>query len=176
MTREPGGTRVSDRIREVLLDNKNKKMTALTETLLYMASRAQLVEEVIKPRLKRGETVLCDRWLDATLAYQGYGAGVDRKWIRGLGKAATQGIQPDLTLFLNLPLFIGLRRATRHKKADRIENKNIRYHEKVRKGYLAIAKKEPKRFRVVRVGERDSIWAVHEKVKAIVQHAISKNK
>ena len=176
LTREPGGTQVSDGIREVLLDNKNKKMTALTETLLYMASRAQLVEEVIKPRLKRGEIVLCDRWLDATLAYQGAGGGVDKKWIQDLGQVATQGIQPDLTLFLNLPLHIGLRRAISHKKADRMESKNMRYHEKVREGYLAIAKKEPKRFHVVRMGERDSIWVVHEKVKAIVQYAISKNR
>ena len=175
LTREPGGTSVSDGIREVLLDNKNKKMTALTETLLYMASRAQLVEEVIKPRLERGEIVLCDRWLDATLAYQGYGGGVDKKWIEKLGKVATQGIRPELTLFLNLPLQIGLRRATSHKKADRMESKNIRYHERVKKGYLAIAKKEPRRFHLVRVDEKDSVRAVHEKIKAIVQHALSKN-
>ena len=176
LTREPGGTSVSDGIRAVLLDNKNKRMTALTETLLYMASRAQLVEEVIKPRLKRGEIVLCDRWLDATLAYQGYAGGVDKKWIEGLGNVATQGIRPGLTLFLNLPLQIGLRRAISHKKADRMERKNTRYHEKVRKGYLAIAKKEPRRFRLLPVGEKDPVRAVHEKIKIIVQNAISKNK
>ena len=176
LTREPGGTGVSDGIRAVLLDNKNKRMTALTETLLYMASRAQLVEEVIKPRLERGEVVLCDRWLDATLAYQGYGGGVDKKWIEGLGKTATQGIQPALTLFLDLPLKIGLRRALSRKKADRVESKNIHYHEKVRKGYLAIAKKEPRRFRPVRIREKDSIWAVHEKIKKMIQNALSKNK
>jgi len=176
LTREPGGTSVSDGIRAVLLDNKNKKMTAITETLLYMASRAQLVEEVVKPRLKRGEIVLCDRWLDATIAYQGYGGGVDKKWIESLAKVATQGIKPDLTLFLDLPLQIGLQRALSHKKADRMENKNIRYHKRVRKGYFVIAKKEPRRFRVLRVGEKDSVQVVHKKIKAMVQHVLSKNK
>ena len=101
---------------------------------------------------------------------------MDKKWIGSLGKAATQGIQPALTLFLNLPLQVGLRRAKCRKKADRVESKNIRYHEKVRRGYLAIAKKEPRRFHLVRIGEKDSIWAVHETIKGIVQNVLSKNK
>ena len=176
LTREPGGTAVSDGIRAVLLDNKNKKMTAVTETLLYMASRAQLVEEVIKPRLQRGEIVLCDRWLDATLAYQGYGGGVDKRWIEELGKAATQGIRPALTLFLTLPLAIGLKRAISHKKADRMESKGLGYHKKVRRGYLAIATKEPRRFRLLPVGDNDTVLSVHEKIKEMIQNVLSKNK
>ena len=147
-------------------------MTPVCETLLYMASRAQLVQEVIAPKLKQGIIVLCDRWLDATVAYQGYGAGVDIKWIHSLGKEATQGIQPKLTTFLNLPLLCGLRRAKGFKKADRMENKTIRFHEKVRRGYLAIAKKEPKRFISLNVKETDTIRQVHEKIKKVIQSVI----
>ncbi len=164
-TREPGGTRVGDAIRDVLLDPANKKMTPDCETLLYMAARAQLVTEVILPKLKAGFVVLCDRWLDATLAYQGYGAGVDVDWIKYLGKKATGGIEPSLTLFLDLPLLTGLRRAKSHKQADRMEKKDILFHKKVRRGYEAIAKKEPQRFRWIRISENESIGSVHEKVK-----------
>ncbi len=164
LTREPGGTAIGDGIRQILLDNKNKSMTPTVETLLYMASRAQLVEEVILPQLKAGKMVLCDRWLDATVAYQGYGAGVDVKWIESLGQKATQGIQPILSLFLDLPLEIGLKRAKSHKPADRMEKKAFLFHQKVRKGYLAIAKKEPRRFKRLSILESDSIQVVHEKI------------
>ncbi len=170
LTREPGGTRVGDGIRKILLDNRHKKMTAVTETLLYMASRAQLVEEVVKPRLKKGQIVLCDRWLDATLAYQGYGGGVDKKWIETLGKEATQGIRPKLTLFLELPLACGLRRAKQHKEADRMERKEMGFHQRVRQGYLRIAKSEPRRFKRVKIKESDGVSLVHEKIKKVVSN------
>ncbi len=165
LTREPGGTRLSDAIRNILLDNKNKGVSGVTETLLYMASRAQLVTEVIAPRLKRGEIVLCDRWMDSTVAYQGFGAGIDIAWIRALGEEATQGIEPALTLFLDLPLEEGLKRAVSHKKADRMERKSLLFHRKVRRGYDWIARKEPKRFKRVIISPKDSIEAVHEKIK-----------
>ena len=163
VTRDPGGTRVGDAIRQVLLDPKNK-ISGTAETLLYMASRAQIVEEVIAPRLKNGQIVLCDRWLDATLAYQGFGEGVDVAWIRSLGKEVTQGIVPDLSLYLDLSVRAGLRRATSHKSADRMERKNILFHERVRKGFLWIAKKEPGRFRRIEIAESDSIPMVHKKI------------
>jgi len=172
LTREPGGTRVGDGIRKILLDNRHKKMTAVTETLLYMASRAQLVEEVIKPRLKKGEIVLCDRWLDATLAYQGYGGGVDKKWIEALGQEVTQGIRPKLSLFLELPLACGLRRAKQHKKADRMERREIGFHKKVRQGYLRIAKTEPRRFKKIKIKESDGVSLVHEKIKKAVSNVL----
>ena len=165
LTREPGGTAISDSIRSVLLDNKNKKMSGVCETLLYMASRAQLVSEVIMPRLKRGEIILCDRWSDATIAYQGFGAGIDVKWIHSLADKATGGIKPSLSLFLDLPLEIGLQRAVSHKKADRMEEKNFLFHRRVRKGYEWIARREPKRFRRVSIGADDSVEIVHEKIK-----------
>ena len=168
LTREPGGTRVGDAIRGVLLDKKNKKMSSFCETLLYMASRAQLVEEVIAPKLRQGVVVLCDRWLDATVAYQGYGGGVDVEWIYQIGRKATLGLKPALSLYLNLPVEAGLRRARKRKAADRIESKNIRFHQKVRQGYLAIARQDPGRFKRIAVSEKDSIAAVHERVKASV--------
>ncbi len=172
LTREPGGTQIGDAIRSILLDNKHCRMTAVCETLLYMASRAQLVSEVIGPRFRRGEMVLCDRWLDATVAYQGYGAGVNVDWIRSLGKAVTQGISPRLTIFLDLPLKVGLRRAKRHKKADRMEKKTYFFHQRVRAGYLALAKKEPKRFKRIEVKEKDTVQSVHEKIKKVVSHVL----
>ncbi len=172
LTREPGGTAISDGIRKILLDNKNKKMTPICETMLYMASRAQLVDEIIKPKLKQGKIVLCDRWLDATVAYQGYGGGVDVAWIKSLGKFATQGITPRLSIFLDLPLVVGLKRATSHKAADRMERKNILFHKKVRQGYLRIAKEESRRFKKVSVGEKDSILKVHEKIKKAVMDVL----
>ena len=174
LTREPGGTRVGDAIREVLLDNKNKSLTAVSETLLYMASRAQLVTEVILPQLKKGNIVLCDRWSDATIAYQGFAGGVDPDWIRGLAGQATQGIAPDLSLFLALPLKVGLRRAVSHKKADRMERKKFLYHQKVRQGYEWIAKKEPQRFRRIPIGSSETIAQVHEKIKAEVMRVLEK--
>lgn len=172
LTREPGGTKVSDGIRKILLDHRNREMTPLVETLLYMASRAQLVEEVIKPKLRQGKVVLCDRWLDATVAYQGYGGGVDVRWIKALGEAATQGIRPRLSVFLDLPLEAGLRRAKSHKAADRMERKKLAYHKKVRRGYYAIAKAEPKRFRIVKVRENDPIQAVHDKIRKVVYRVL----
>ncbi len=165
LTREPGGTVVSDAIRAILLDNKNKGLSAVSETLLYMASRAQLVSEVILPLLKKGEIVLCDRWMDSTVAYQGFGGGIDIAWIRALGDKATQGVKPALTLFLDLPLKAGLKRAVSHKKADRMERKNFIYHRKVRRGYDWLAKKEPGRFKRLKISEKDSVAAVHEKIK-----------
>ncbi|MGH7198248.1 MAG: dTMP kinase [Candidatus Omnitrophota bacterium] len=172
LTREPGGTKVSDGIRKILLDPRNKNMTPLCETLLYMASRTQLVEEVIRPQLKKGRIVLCDRWLDATVAYQGYGGGVDVRWIKALGETATQGVRPRLSLFLDLPLEAGLRRAKSHKAADRMERKKLAYHRRVRRGYYAIAKAAPGRFQIVKVKEGDPVQAVHEKIRKAARRVL----
>jgi dTMP kinase len=139
-------------------------MCAVTETLLYMASRAELVEQVIRPRLKKGQVVLCDRWLDATVAYQGYGAGVDLGWIDSLGKAATRGIKPWRTVYLDLPLAVGLRRIRRRAAPDRMERKHRAFHARVRRGYLRIARKDPRRFKVVKLTAQDSVSSTHEKI------------
>ena len=172
LTREPGGTRIGDAIRSVLLDPKNKGMNGPTETLLYMASRAQLVEEVIGPRLRMGQIVLCDRWMDATVAYQGFGEGVDVRWIRRLGEEVTRGIRPSLSLYLDLPVKAGLKRARSRKKADRMERKSVLFHERVRKGFLWIAKKDTKRFKRIVLSERHSEAAVFEKIKREIDRVL----
>ena len=175
LTREPGGTHIGNMVRHILLDPKNKEMSAECETLLYMASRAQLIKEVVKPKLQAGKVVLCDRWLDATLAYQGYGGGVDIQWIRELGRVVTKNVAPKVTIFMDLPVEIGLKRATSFKEADRMEQKKILYHKKVHAGYVAIAKHEPRRIKHLRIREDDTIWVVHEKIKEIIHHVLSKN-
>jgi dTMP kinase len=174
-TREPGGTSIGDDVRQVLLNPRHSRMTPVTETLLYMASRAQLVEEVLLPRLqKKEQIVLCDRWLDATLAYQGYAGGVDPAWIKALGKIATQGLKPVLSLYLDLPVALGLRRARRAFGPDRIEKKALAYHESVRRGFLRIAKDEPGRFRRLSISSQETVEHVHERVKAEVDRVLRK--
>ncbi len=172
LTREPGGTRAGDEIRKILLDNRNTRLSGITETLLYMASRAQLVKEVIAPKLASKHIVLCDRWLDATVAYQGYGAGVDARWIAELGQKVTAGALPDLTIFIDLPLEVGLDRAMSHKKADRMELKPLSFHKKVRAGYLAIARREPRRFKRLTVRPEESQAHVHERVMELVNRVL----
>ena len=176
LTREPGGTHIGNKVRSILLDPRNREMSPECETLLYMASRVQLIKEVVRPKLDEGKIVLCDRWLDATLAYQGYGGGVDIKWIQNLGRAVTAGVAPAVTLFMDLPIEIGLKRATSFKKADRMEEKTVNYHKKVHAGYLKIAQREPRRIKHLKIKESDTIWVVHERIKEIVAHVLSKNK
>jgi len=161
--REPGGVKVSEKIRQLLLDPKNK-ISPQAETLLYMASRACVVEEIIKPALRQGKTVVCDRFLDSTIAYQGFGLGIDIKLIKLMGNFATQGISPDLTIFLDLPVKKGLKH--RDKCKDRIEQRSIKYHEKVRKGYLKLAYASPERIKIVRV--REDKFKTQDNIREIV--------
>lgn len=147
--REPGGTKVSEKIRKILLDHKNDSITPLSEMFLYMAARAQLVSEIIQPALKKGKIVICDRFLDSTIAYQGYGLGIDIKLIKCVGESVTSGIKPDLTIFLDLPLKKGLSHR-RHSK-DRIEKRSLAYHSRVLEGYFKLAALEPKRIKIVKV-------------------------
>lgn len=146
--REPGGTRISEKIRGILLDPANH-IDPVCETLLYMAARAQVVHDIIKPALLKGKIVICDRFLDSTLAYQGFGLGVNINFIRQLSNLATEGIKPDLTIFLDLPIKKGLLHRALSK--DRIEKRSYQYHLRVRKGYLKLAALEPKRIKIVRV-------------------------
>lgn len=150
--REPGGTKVSEKIRGMLLDPRNKKLTAECELLLYMASRSQVVSEVIAPALKKGKIVISDRFLDSTLAYQGYGLGIDLRLIRKIGDFSTKGIRPDLTVFLDTPLRQCFKAIGRIR--DRIEQRKFSYHQKVRDGYLALARQEPARIKIIRL-EKD---------------------
>ena len=147
--REPGATKISEKIRDILLDAKNQLIVPETEMLLYMAARAQIVAELIEPALKEGAVVICDRFLDSTLAYQGYGLGMDIDLIKRVGSFTTQGIKPDLTLFLDLAVKHGLKH--RQMSLDRIEMRSVNYHLRVRRGYLKLASQEPKRIKVVKV-------------------------
>ena len=156
LTREPGGTEIGNQIRKILLDRKNKKILAVTELLLYAASRAQHVNEVIAPELAEGKIVVCDRFSDATTAYQGYGRGLDKKMISVLDKFSTGGLVPDLTIILDLPEKVGLERAKRRNREmgisrgeGRIEEEGLVFHRKVRRGYLKIAKDDQKRVKVI---------------------------
>ena len=161
--REPGGVKLGEMIRAILLDPKSK-ISAQAETLLYMAARAQVVEEIIKPELEAKKIVICDRFLDSTIAYQGFGLGIDIKLIKLMGNFATQGISPDLTIFLDLPVKKGLKH--RDKCKDRIEQRSIKYHEKVRKGYLKLAYASPERIKIVRV--REDKFKTQDNIREIV--------
>jgi dTMP kinase len=143
---DPGGTAIGDRIRHVLLDGNNTEMTVACETLLYMASRAQLVSEVIRPALEKGTCVLCDRYVSSTIAYQGAG-GTDSDEIRSLAQFATGGLWPDLTVIIDVPAGAGLERLT--DSPDRMESKGRRFHEAVRQAFLDQAAEDPLRFEVV---------------------------
>jgi len=145
--REPGGVEISEKIRDILLDTNTTDMGDECETLMYMAARAQLVKEVIIPTLNSGKIILCDRFLDSTVAYQGYGNGVDIEKIKNIGKFVTQGFEPDLTLLFDLDVEEGFARINHPK--DRIEQRSIDYHNRVRKGYLEIAKNEPDRIKLI---------------------------
>jgi len=173
LTREPGGTRIGERIRAVLLDASHQGMTPVTELLLYAAARHQHVEEVIEPALKAGKVVLCDRYADATTAYQGAARRVDPELIKAVHKIATGGLTPHLTILLDLPAKEGLRRAIERNTRegtepghDRFEREGLAFHERVRQGYLSIARAEPERVIVIdAMGTKEEL---HEKIYALV--------
>ena len=166
--REPGGVKLSEKIRKLLLDVKNENMGDECETLLYMAARAQLVKEIIVPALREGKIVLCDRFLDSTIAYQGYGNGVDVGAIKKIGKFATQSIKPDLTIIFDIDTAKGLSRTNSVK--DRIEQRTLSYHQRVRKGYLELAKNESRRIKLIAVNK--SIKEIQEIVKQYIDRLL----
>ena len=148
-TREPGGTSIGEQIREVIHDLKNVEMHARAETLLYQAARAQIVEQVIRPRLAAGEIVISDRYYDSTIAYQGYGHQQDLDQVRALVKYATGGLTPDLTILLDLDVEIGLKRKKKDNEWNRLDAYTVEFHKRVRDGYLEMVKAEPKRWIVL---------------------------
>jgi dTMP kinase len=159
VTREPGGTAVGGQIRAVLLNPENKAMDPMAELMLYEADRAQHVSEVIRPSLKSGNIVICDRFCDSTVVYQGAARGIAPEVIERLNKLVLGEIEPDITFLLDLSPEKGLRRAwqqiengRRHENETRFEKETLRFHEKVRQGYLALAKKNPMRFKVIDAG------------------------
>ena len=171
-TEEPGGTSLGRRVREILLNNAphdGVKMHAETELLLFFAARAQHVREVIMPSLREGKVVLCDRFSDATIAYQGFGRGLNIDLIRLINNFSSDGLKPDFTLLFDLPVEIGLKRAmeriSRNKgipAEDRFEREALEFHSRVREGYLTLARSEPDRFRIVDASK--DIESVHHEV------------
>ena len=149
LTREPGGSAVSEQIRSVILDGKNVSMTDECEALLYAASRVQLLKEVIKPKLDAGELVLCDRYVDSSLAYQGYARGLGVDFVEKINDYAIKNFMPDYTVFLNLPPELAFKRKGGADKGDRLELSGMEFHKKVYQGYLDLIKKYPERFIVI---------------------------
>ncbi|OGQ06312.1 MAG: dTMP kinase [Deltaproteobacteria bacterium RIFCSPLOWO2_01_44_7] len=169
LTREPGGTTIGENIRKVLLNANFKEMSSLTELFLYAAARCQHVGEVIKPALKEDKIVLCDRFADATSAYQGTARSIDKKFLTEIHQLATDNLKPNLTILIDCPVEIGLQRALERQseiagqsKLDRLEKESTKFHEKVREGYLKIAHEEPQRVKVI--NGMDDIETVHQKV------------
>lgn len=180
LTREPGGTRIGDLIRRIVLDLQHTEMAPTTETLLFSAARAQLVSEVIRPYLEQGGIVLCDRYADSTYAYQGYGLGRDLAELRMITAAATGGLRPDITFYLDISAEAGLeRKRRRHPGAriagqhgadqewNRLDARELEYHKRVEAGYRELIAQDPERWRVL--DARQPIEALAEQIAAIVE-------
>ncbi len=162
LLREPGGTALSEQIREILLNPNNDKMDPSTESILLSASRAQLTREIIIPALERGNVVICDRYADSTLAYQGYGRGINLEWLEKLNAFATAGLKPDITLLVDLPVDEALNRM-QSKSFDRIEMEGIEFLDKVRSGYLELTDRFSKRYFMI-----DGMETIEEMSKKII--------
>lgn len=164
-TREPGGTALAETLRAILLDKRNETLSSLTELLLMFASRAQHLAELIRPALINGDTVLCDRFTDATWAYQGGGRGLPPNEIAALEQLVHGDLQPDLTLLLDLPVEEGMGRAALRSESDRFERESLPFFERVRTAYLERAVAEPARFAVIdATGDVDDVWEQIQRV------------
>jgi dTMP kinase len=177
-TREPGGTSLGKLIRQILLEVGKQPITSPTELFLYLADRAQHIQETVAPALAQGKIVLCDRHTDSTLAYQGYGRGIDIGLLRRLNEMASCGIHPDITFLFDCPVEIGLSRtATRQvrtppnaQREDRFEREELEFHERVRAGFLELAGAEPERFRILDASR--SIVEVTQEIKTIIDREL----
>ena len=150
VTREPGGTSVGDQIRDVLMNMKNVSIVPQTEILLFQAARAQHVAEILRPALDKGQIVICDRFGDSTLAYQGYGHQTDIRTLQYLIHFATGGLTPDLTLLLDIPVSKGFERKIKNESEwNRLDAYEKAFHERVREGYLQLAREEPERWQII---------------------------
>jgi dTMP kinase len=158
-TREPGGTALGGDLRHVLLAPREEEVSPLAELFLYEADRAQHVAQVIRPALGAGENVLCDRFFDSTTAYQAFGRGLPEDWVQELNRRATGGLIPDLTFLLETPTEEGLRRARGGEGGDRLEGESLEFHNRVREGFIEIARREPERFRLIPAGSIDEVHA-----------------
>jgi dTMP kinase len=178
LTREPGGTALGKLIRRVLLEVGEQTIASPTELFLYLADRAQHMREVVRPAIDQGKIVLCDRHTDSTLAYQGYGRGIDLGLLRDLNDLASGGMKPDLTFLLDCSVELGLSRTAQRRfqttigagPEDRFESERIEFHERVRRGFLELARVEPDRFWVVDASR--SVTEISEEIKRIVDQKL----
>lgn len=172
LTREPGGTEISNQIREVIMSMKNKQMSPRTEILLFCSARAQLVEELIRPALAAGKIVISDRYADSTLAYQGFGHGFDRRFLKELLNFATGNLWPDLTLLLDISPEKGLqRRLSNAVEWNRMDDYQLAFHQRVRDGYLLLAADEPGRWRMVNADQEED--RIQAEIMAIVRERLN---
>lgn len=165
-TREPGGTQISEKIRAIILDVNNSEMTGITEALLYAAARSQHVEEKIIPALEAGKIIICDRFVDSSIAYQGAARGLGAEKIMGINEAALHGIMPDMTLFFDLSPEKGILRKKNERALDRLEKEKMDFHEKVYEGYKNLCKKYPERIKPIDADR--SIDEVHSEVIEVI--------
>jgi dTMP kinase len=177
ITREPGGTEIGKQIRSILLDPRNRNLTPLTELLLYAADRAQHLKEKIIPELSSGKTVVCDRFFDATTIYQGFARGLDMELIQNLHHIVLDNLKPDLTILFDLPVKTGLSRAweqigegSRSNVETRFEKETLAFHEKVRSGYLELARQEPDRIQIIDASHDEQ--KVYEDITVILSHKL----
>jgi len=169
-TREPGGTEIGDQIRRVIMSLENKSMSPEAEFLLFSASRAQLVRELIQPHLERGGVVVCDRFFHSSLAYQGYGHQLDLEPLRTITGFATGGLIPDLTLLLDLTSELGLERRKQDGHWNRLDDYDLAFHERVRQGYLRLADADPDRW--VRIDAAQTEDQIQEQIREVVEGRI----
>ena len=170
LTREPGGTQISERIRNIILDKDNKEMDNVTEALLYAASRAQHVAEVIKPALDKGQIVICDRFVDSSIVYQGIGRELGIDLVEQINKAAVRDCMPQITFLFKLSPEIGIKRKIHQGDQDRLEMEELIFHEKVFQGYLMLEKRYPDRIKGIDANK--SINEIHEKISEIVHQVL----
>lgn len=170
-TREPGGTVLAEAIRSLLLEPRYGPVEARTEILLYAAARAQHVSQRILPALKGNKIVICDRFIDSSIAYQGYGRGLGIELVRQVNTLATGGLVPDLTILIDVPVEVGMLRCRKETSADRLEQEDIMFHRRVRRGYLEIAKLEAYRvFLVEGTGLPETVWfQVQKKIDSVLK-------
>lgn len=178
ITREPGDNSLGRKLRPILLDARNTGLSSLAELYLFLADRAQHIDEIIKPALEAGQIVLCDRFSDSTVVYQGNGRGFDSGQLEALNRLSSNNLQPDLTLLLDIPVALGLQRAGARNQMEgtvvlegRFDSESLNFHERVRAGYLALANKYPERIKIVDAAEEPDIVA-----QACLEHILSRMK
>lgn len=171
LTREPGWGQLGELIRKVILDNRDLELDAFSELCLFCADRAQHVRDYIRPKLEAGEIVICDRYFDSTVVYQGHGRKLDKRLVNKIAKASTLDLVPDVTFLLNLPVKTGLTRLQSRGDITKMDEEPIEFHELIRQGYMLIAKREPNRIK--KIGADRDVLEIHSDIRSMVSEMIS---